>query len=84
MIHIYHEVGRFQAILGLYAEDRMGLIYELSRALFEQEFDITRGRAVTRQGVVSVDFRPQKTNRRNAITVSELRDLKGVLKDIVH
>ena len=55
MIHIYHEVGRFQAILALFAVDRMGLIYELSRALFEREFDITRGRAVTRQGAVSVD-----------------------------
>ena len=66
------------------AEDRMGLIYELSRALFEREFDITRGRAVTRQGVVSVDFRLQKTNRRKTITVNELRDLMRVLKDIVH
>jgi [protein-PII] uridylyltransferase len=55
-VGVYHELSLKHTIVELQCEDRIGLLYNVSKAIFEYGFDITFARIATERGVAMDTF----------------------------
>ena len=55
-VGVYHELSLKHTIVEIQCEDRLGLLYNISKAIFEHGFDITFARIATERGVAMDTF----------------------------
>lgn len=55
-VDVYHELSLKRTILEVQSQDEIGLLYQISRAIFECGFDITFARIATERGVAMDTF----------------------------
>ena len=82
-VEMFHEIGNKRAIVQGQTVDQPGLLYYLTRAVYESSFDIPFGRAYTGNGFLTFHFRIKKAERHLAMSADEIRALKEVLSEIV-
>lgn len=83
-LEIYHEPSLNRTIIEVQAEDRIGLLYRLSRHIYSRGFDITFARIATERGLAIDTFYIDKINTREAITSKNLSELHVKLNAIVN
>ncbi len=81
-VDIYHEISLKRTIVEIQGIDRIGLLYELARAIFDSGFDITFARIATERGIAMDTFyiesiqkdksKQEKTRTRNLVELREL------------
>jgi [protein-PII] uridylyltransferase len=76
-VEVYHELSLKRTILELQAPDRVGLLYQVSKVIFEHGFDITFARINTERGLAIDTFyieTPEKEEVSESPRLMELRD----------
>jgi [protein-PII] uridylyltransferase len=64
-VGVYHELSLKHTIVELQCEDRIGLLYNLAKAIFDHGFDITFARIATERGVAMDTFYIEPINKEN-------------------
>lgn len=82
-VDVYHELSLRRTIIEIQATDSIGLLYQLSRAIFEHGFDITFARIATERNVAVDTFYIEPVNREKEGSTTDLLALRQTLTDIV-
>lgn len=83
-VEIYHEPSLHQDIVEIQTADRIGILYLISRAIYEQGFDIAFARILTERGIAIDTFYLTNIDKRKANSTTELAVLKKALNSIVN
>lgn len=81
-VNVYHELSLSRTIIEIQAEDQIGLLYRLAKAIFDHGFDITFARISTERGV-AVDTFYIEPIQAGVERASELQALRSTLESIV-
>ena len=82
-VDVYHELSLDRTIIEVQTTDRIGLLYHLSRAIFDHGFDITFARIATERRIAIDTFYIEKINRTEGSDSKELLSLREKLTVIV-
>jgi [protein-PII] uridylyltransferase len=84
-VDVYHELSLKQTIIEVQANDRIGLLYQISRLITFKGFDISFARIATERGVAMDTFYIKNVNdseESNTTALLELREgLDSIVKD---
>ncbi len=82
-IDIYQELAQKRTIIEVQASDQIGLLYQMTKAISDHNFDITFARISTERGVAIDTFHVQNVNPNEGDTTSQLFSLRDSLNKIV-
>lgn len=82
-VEVYHELSLDRTIIEVQAEDRLGLLYGLSRHIYSRGFDITFARIATERGIAMDTFYIERINSRETTSSRNLMELREKLNTIV-
>ena len=83
-VDIYHELSLRRTIIEVQANDHIGLLYKLTKAIFDMGFNITFARISTERGAALDTFYIEKINgKEHQIPASQLVKLRDALNGIV-
>ena len=82
-VDVYHELSLKRTIIEVQAADRIGLLYRLSRLIFNRGFDISFARIATERGVAMDTFYIENVNPHESTTTSNLLELREDLDKLV-
>ncbi|HVU37248.1 MAG TPA: [protein-PII] uridylyltransferase [Opitutales bacterium] len=82
-IDIYQELALRRTIIEVQADDRIGLLYQLTKAISDHNFDIAFARISTERGVALDTFHVQSLAPSDADTTTQLFTLRDELNKIV-
>lgn len=82
-VDVYHELSLRRTIIEVQATDAIGLLYRISKAIFEHGFDITFARISTERNVAVDTFYIEPINRGDESDTDSLLALREALTDIV-
>ena len=84
VINIYHEIAMKRTIVEIQVTDRIGLLFELAKCIFEHGFDITFARISTQRDAAVDIFHIVNIDGDEAIESSQLMTLREALSNILH
>lgn len=82
-VDVYHELSLKQTIVEVQASDRIGLLYQISRRITEERFDISFARIATERGVAVDTFYIKNENPKKETDTATLLELRNGLDKIV-
>lgn len=82
-VSVYHELSLKRTIIEVQANDQIGLLYRLAKAIFEHGFDIHFARISTENGVAMDTFYIENLNNVSESTNDNLLELRDSLNDII-
>lgn len=82
-VNVYHELSLRRTIIEIQATDQIGLLYRLSKAIFDHGFDITFARISTERGIAVDTFYIESIDPEEDRS-STLLALRETLEKIVH
>ena len=82
-VDVYHERSLQRTIIEVHANDQIGLLYRLAKAIFDHGFDITFARISTERGVAIDTFYIVYIDQLKAKDAAQLLALREALNDIV-
>ncbi len=82
-VDVYHELSLKRTIIEVQANDRVGLLYRLSRLIFEKGFDITFARVATERGVAMDTFYIESVQPQDQSDTTNLLALREALNEVV-
>lgn len=82
-VNVYHELSLNKTIIEVEAEDEIGLLYRLSKVIFECGFDITFARISTENGIANDTFYIESATEGGGIENENLLDLRQRLGETV-
>ena len=82
-VDVYHELSLKQTIIEVQANDRIGLLYQISRLITKKGFDISFARIATERGVAMDTFYIKSENSKEDTNTSALLELREGLDAIV-
>ncbi len=82
-VDVYHELSLRRTIIEVQANDQIGLLYQLSKAIFDHGFDITFARISTERGCALDTFYIENVNLADTNTTSSLIALRESLNKII-
>jgi [protein-PII] uridylyltransferase len=82
-VDVYHELSLKQTIVEVQASDRIGLLYQISRRITEEHFDISFARIATERGVAMDTFYIKNENPKKETDTATLLELRNGLDKIV-
>jgi [protein-PII] uridylyltransferase len=82
-IDVYHELSLRRTIIEVQANDQIGLLYQLSKAIYDHGFDITFARIATERGVALDTFYVENINPGETNDTAQLAALRDRLNEIV-
>ena len=82
-IEVYHEASLHRTIVELRATDYVGLLYQLSKAIFDLGFNISFAKVTTKRGVVIDTFYIAPIIQHQNIDQGVLNNLRETLSRIV-
>ncbi len=83
-VEVYHELSLNRTIIEVQAEDRIGLLYGISRLIYSRGYNITFARISTERGIAMDTFYIEKINSRETISSRNLIELKEKLDVIAN
>lgn len=88
VVDIYHELSLKRTIVEVQATDHIGLLYQISKAIFDIGFDINFARISTERDAALDVFYIENINRGESIEPKRLqklkRELESIISDTVH
>ncbi|MDR2674566.1 MAG: [protein-PII] uridylyltransferase [Opitutaceae bacterium] len=81
-IEVYHELAMQRTIVEIQARDTLGLLYQLSKSIYDHGFDITFARIGTERGIAIDTFYIESTDGK-PIDEPRLRTLRDTLRLLV-
>jgi [protein-PII] uridylyltransferase len=81
-IEVYHELAMQRTIVEIQARDHLGLLYQLSKSIYDHGFDITFARIGTERGIALDTFYIEGTGGEQ-IDESRLHTLRDALRALV-
>ncbi|MGA2052460.1 MAG: [protein-PII] uridylyltransferase [Opitutales bacterium] len=82
-IEVYHELTLRRTIIEVQANDQIGLLYQLAKAISDHGFDITFARISTERGVALDTFYIESLNPNDPNPAAQLASLREALNQIV-
>jgi [protein-PII] uridylyltransferase len=82
-VDVYHESSLQRTIIEVHANDQIGLLYRITKAIFEHGFDITFARISTECGVAVDTFYIEYINQEQPEDTAQLLALRETLNNIV-
>jgi [protein-PII] uridylyltransferase len=82
-IDIYQELSQKRTIIEVQASDQIGLLYQITKAISDHNFDITFARITTERGVAIDTFHVQSINAADTDNTAQLFSLRDALNKIV-
>ncbi len=82
-VDVYHESSLQRTIIEVHANDQIGLLYRITKAIFEHGFDITFARISTERGVAVDTFYIEYANQPQPEDTAHLLALREALNNIV-
>jgi [protein-PII] uridylyltransferase len=82
-IEVYHELTLRRTIIEVQANDQIGLLYQLAKAISDHGFDITFARISTERGVALDTFYIESLNPNDPNPAGQLASLREALNQIV-
>lgn len=82
-VDVYHELSLKRTIIEIQATDRIGLLYQIARLIFQKGFDISFARIATERSVAMDTFYIENVNSKKATSTSNLLELREELDAIV-
>lgn len=82
-VDVYHELSLKRTILEVQSQDEIGLLYQVSRAIFESGFDITFARIATERGVAMDTFYIEPINAEAGKETENLVKLRESINRII-
>ncbi|MEX2381754.1 MAG: [protein-PII] uridylyltransferase [Opitutales bacterium] len=82
-VHVYHELSLKRTIIEIQANDQIGLLYQISRTIFDFGYNITFARIATERGVAIDTFYIEPTEESGPGERTDLLDLQNALLGIV-
>lgn len=82
-VNIFYEPSLHRNVIEIQAEDRLGLLYELAKAIYNYGFDITFARIATECHVAIDTFHIEKIDKTSTLS-SDLLLLRQGIEPIVH
>lgn len=82
-VNVYHELSLRKTIVEVEADDEIGLLYRLSKVMFECGFDITFARIATENGVANDTFYIESASEPNGIGNDNLLELRQNLSGVI-
>jgi [protein-PII] uridylyltransferase len=82
-VDVYNELSMKRTILEIQAPDQIGLLYRLSRTIFDQGFDISFARINTERGIAIDTFYIEPANKLQTVGTSELIQLRDAIAEVV-
>jgi [protein-PII] uridylyltransferase len=82
-VDVYHELSLKQTIIEVQANDRIGLLYQISRLITFKGFDISFARIATERGVAMDTFYIKNVNDSEESNTTALLELREELDSIV-
>lgn len=82
-VDVYHELSLRRTIIELQATDQIGLLYRVSRIIYDAGFDITFARIATERNVAVDTFYIEPIDRSKDSNTMDLLDLRRRLSEIV-
>jgi len=82
-IDIYQELSARRTIIEVQASDQIGLLYQITKAISDHNFDITFARISTERGVAIDTFHVQNVNPNEVDNTAQLFSLRDALNKIV-
>jgi [protein-PII] uridylyltransferase len=82
-VEVYHELSMQRTIVEVQARDRIGLLYLLTKAMFDHGFDITFARIGTERGVAIDTFYVESANHEPVEDPERLRALRASLSALI-
>lgn len=83
VVDIYHELSLKRTIVEIQATDYIGLLYEISKSIFDHGFDINFARISTQRDAALDVFYIENINRDEPIATSRLIQLRNSLEAII-
>ena len=83
-VNIYHELSMGRTIIEVQAPDQIGLLFRLSRSIFEHRFDITFARIGTERHVAIDTFYIEDVAAADVCATNRLEKLREALLEIVN
>jgi [protein-PII] uridylyltransferase len=82
-IEVYHELSLRRTIIEVQANDQIGLLYQLSKSIYDHGYDITFARISTERGVALDTFYIESLNPAEPHPTEQLTALRESLNQIV-
>jgi [protein-PII] uridylyltransferase len=82
-VDIYHELSLRRTIIEVQCNDEIGLLYRLTKAIYDHGFDITFGRISTERHVVADTFYIEPIQPNTNGDTSPIVELRSALEEIV-
>jgi [protein-PII] uridylyltransferase len=82
-VDVYHELSLKRTILEIQTQDAIGLLYQVSRAIFDCGFDITFARIATERGVAMDTFYIEPINSEKGSETKNLLRLREAVNAII-
>ena len=82
-VDVYHELSLKQTIVEVQASDRIGLLYQISRRITKEHFDISFARIATERGVAMDTFYIKNENPKKETDTATLLELRNGLDKIL-
>ena len=82
-IDIYQELSQKRTIIEVQASDQIGLLYQITKAISDHNFDIAFARISTERGVAIDTFHVQSLNASSTDNTAQLFSLREALNKIV-
>jgi len=83
VVEVYHELNLKRTIIEVQAQDQIGLLYRVARAIFEHGFDITFARINTERGIAIDTFYIQSANQLPTEDTERLEKLRTVITEVI-
>lgn len=82
-VDVYHELSLKRTILEIQAPDQIGLLYRISKTIFDHGFDITFARINTERGMAVDTFYIEPSRKHEARSTEDLLQLREAIAAII-
>ena len=82
-VEVYHELSMQRTIVEIQAQDQIGLLYRLAKAISDHGFDISFARIGTERGVAIDTFYVESANHEPIEDPERLRALRSSLSEVI-
>jgi [protein-PII] uridylyltransferase len=82
-VDVYHELSLRRTIIEIQAMDHLGLLYQITKAIYDHGFDISFARVATERSAAMDTFYIEKIDRRTKEDAADLLALREALSKIV-
>ena len=82
-IDVYHELSLKRTIVEVQSPDQIGLLFRISKAIYDHGFDITFARINTERGLAIDTFYIENANKDETAETSRLVELRATLNRII-